>query len=67
MESLQQQQAENIARAELARRRRQLGNLTLEQEMKIETLLILTANHVSKMVAAMELKLNSSKSSRAFH
>ncbi len=58
MESLQQQQAENIARAEMARRRRQLGNLTPEQEMNIETLLISTANKVSKMIAAMELKLN---------
>jgi hypothetical protein len=67
MEPLQQQQVENIARAEMARRRRQLGNLTPEQEMNIETLLILTANQVSKMVTAMELKLSPSRRSRSFH
>ena len=67
MESVQQKQAEHIARAEMARRRRQLGNLTPEQEMLIETLLISTAIQVSKTIAAMESRLNPSNSSHSFH
>lgn len=48
--------AQDIARSEMARRRRELGNLTPEQELSIETLLISTVNRVSKMVeAAKEL------------
>ena len=58
MQSLQQNKAENIARAEMARRRPKLGNLTPEQETNIETLLISTANQVLEMIAAIELKLN---------
>ncbi len=67
MESLQQGQAETIARAEMARRRRKLGNLTPEQEVMIETLLLSTANQVSQIIAAMELKLNSSTSRHTSH
>lgn len=45
--------AQDIARAEMARRRRKLGNLTPEQEMNIEKLLLSTASKVSKMIAAI--------------
>ena len=43
--------AEEIARAEMTRRRRRLGNLTQEQESAIETLLLST---VLKASAAIE-------------
>ena len=44
-----------IALSELARRRRRLGNLTLDQELAIETLLISTVSRISEIVAALEL------------
>jgi hypothetical protein len=43
------QKALEIARTELARRRRGLGNLTLEQETVIEDLLIRTVSKVSEL------------------
>ena len=43
------QKALEIARTELARRRRGLGNLTQEQETVIEDLLIRTVNRVSEL------------------
>jgi hypothetical protein len=39
-----------IARTQLARRRRGLGNLTADQETAIEDLLARTVNSVSKLV-----------------
>ena len=51
---------EDVARAELARRRRKLGNLTPDQEMKIEALLISTVNKISKLIAAKQSELNRS-------
>ncbi len=52
--------AEDVARAELARRRRKLGDLTPDQEMRIEALLISTVNKISKVIAAKQLELNGS-------
>jgi len=49
--------ARDIARTEMARRRRKLGNLTPEQEKNIETLLVSTANKVSAMVAAIAFRV----------
>jgi hypothetical protein len=46
---------QDIALSELARRRRRLGNLTLDQELAVETLLISTVNRISEIVAALEL------------
>jgi len=46
---------QDIALSELARRRRRLGNLTIDQELAIETLLISTVNRISEIVAALEL------------
>ena len=43
------QKALEIARTELARRRRRLGKLTQEQETVIEDLLIRTVNRVSEL------------------
>ena len=43
------QKALEIARTELARRRRRLGNLTPEQETVIEDLLFRTVNRVSEL------------------
>ena len=43
------QNAFEIARTELARRRRGLGNLTQEQETVIEDLLFRTVNRVSEL------------------
>ena len=43
------QKALEIARTELARRRRGLGNLTQEQETVIEDILIRTVNRVSEL------------------
>ena len=43
------QKALEIARTELARRRRGLGNLTQEQETVIEDILIRAANRVSEL------------------
>lgn len=43
------QKALEIARTELARRRRGLGNLTQEQETVIEDLLFRTVNRVSEL------------------
>lgn len=43
------QKALEIARAEFARRRRGLGNLTQEQETVIEDLLFRTVNRVSEL------------------
>ena len=43
------QKALEIARTELARRRRRLGSLTREQETVIEDLLVRTVNRVSKL------------------
>jgi glutamyl-tRNA reductase len=54
------QKAEDIARAELARRRRRLGNLTPDQEMKIEALLISTVNKISRLIAAKQSELKRS-------
>jgi len=42
--------AQEIAQAEMMRRRRRLGNLTPEQESAIETLLLSTALKVSEMI-----------------
>ena len=39
-------QAKNIARAELARRRRRLGELTPEQEIGVENLLMSTVSKI---------------------
>jgi hypothetical protein len=46
---------QDIALSELARRRRRLGNLTIEQELAVETLLISTVSRISEIVAAMKL------------
>lgn len=43
------QNASEIARTQLARRRRGLGNLTQEQETAIEDLLVSTVNRVAKL------------------
>ncbi len=43
-----------IARAELARRRRRLGKLTPEQEIVIEDLLIQTVTRISKLVERVQ-------------
>lgn len=43
------QKSLEIARTELARRRRRLGNLTQEQETVVEDLLSRTVNRVSKL------------------
>ena len=45
--------AQDIARAEMARRRRRLGNLTEEQESAIEILLFLTLFKSSEMLTAL--------------
>ena len=45
--------AQDIARAEMARRRRRLGNLTEEQESAIEILLLLTVFKASEMIKAL--------------
>ncbi len=58
--------AEDIARAELARRRRKLGTLTPDQEVKIEALLISTVNKISKLIAAKQSELNRSTSTTHF-
>jgi hypothetical protein len=42
--------AEDIARAELVRRRKRLGTLTREQEIGVEDLLVSTATKLAKMV-----------------
>lgn len=52
--------AEDVARAELVRRRRKLGELTPDQEMKIEALLISTVNKISKLIAAKQSELRRS-------
>ena len=39
-----------IARAEFARQRRRLGNLTQDQEVSIEKLLASTANRISDLI-----------------
>jgi hypothetical protein len=44
------QQAKEIARAELARRRRRLGELTPEQELGVENLLMSTVTRISELV-----------------
>jgi hypothetical protein len=46
---------QDIARSELARRRRRLGDLTQDQELAVETLLISTVSRISEIVAALEL------------
>ena len=46
---------QDIALSELARRRRRLGKLTIDQELAVETLLISTVNRISEIVAALEL------------
>ena len=45
-------ESENIARTEMARRRRRLGTLTPEQELSIERFLISTVNKISVMALA---------------
>ena len=45
--------AQDIARAEMARRRRRLGNVTEEQESAIEILLLLTVFKASEMIKAL--------------
>ena len=45
--------AQDIARAEMARRRRRLGNLTEEQESAIEIMLLLTVFKASEMIKAL--------------
>jgi hypothetical protein len=49
------QKMEEIARSEMAKRRRRLGNLTPDQELAVETLLISAVNRISEMVAALEV------------
>jgi hypothetical protein len=46
---------QDIARTEMARRRKRLGNLTPDQELAVETLLISTVSRISEIVAALEL------------
>ena len=47
---------QEVARAELARRRGRLGKLTPEQERGVETLLTSTVNRISETLgAALEL------------
>jgi hypothetical protein len=46
-------EAQDTARSEMARRRKRLGNLTPEQELNIETLLITTVNRISEMVTSV--------------
>ena len=47
-------EAKEIARAEMARRRRRLGELTPEQETVIEDLLIRTVTRVSELVERVQ-------------
>ena len=47
-------EAKEIARAEMARRRRRLGELTPEQERVIEEVLLSTVTSVSELVAGVE-------------
>jgi hypothetical protein len=46
---------QDIARSEMARRRRRLGNLTPDQEMAVEKLLISTVSRILEMVAVLAL------------
>jgi len=46
---------QDIARSELARRRRRLGNLTPDQELAVETLLISTIDRISELITALKL------------
>lgn len=47
-------EAKEIARAEMARRRRRLGELTPEQETLIEELLIRTVSRISELVERVQ-------------
>ncbi len=49
-----QREAEAIARSEMVRRRLRLGNLTPEQEVNVERLLISTANRISEVLTLMD-------------
>jgi len=46
---------QDIARSELARRRRRLGNLTPDQELAVETLFISTIDRISELITALKL------------
>ena len=52
-------ESQEIARSEMARRRRRLGSLTPEQESTIETLLISTVKRVSEIVMAVQESFDS--------
>ena len=45
-------EAKDIARAEMARRRRRLGELTREQESGLENILMLTVTRISEVVGS---------------
>jgi hypothetical protein len=51
----QLQELQDIARSEMSRRRRRLGNLTPDQEIAVEKLLISTLSRISEIVTALEL------------
>jgi hypothetical protein len=44
-----------IARSEMARRRRQLGNLTPDQELAVEILLISAVSRISEVISTLQL------------
>jgi hypothetical protein len=46
---------QDIARSEMSRRRRRLGNLTPDQEMAVEKLLSSTVSRILEIVVALEL------------
>ena len=48
-------EALNIARAQLARRRRQLGELTREQEIAIENLMMSTTAKIAGLIREAQL------------
>lgn len=48
-------EALNIARAQLARRRRQLGELTREQEIAIESLMMSTTAKIAGLIREAQL------------
>jgi hypothetical protein len=58
------ERAQEIARAEMIRRRRRLGDLTQEQESAIETLLLSTVLKASQMIEPV-LKFYSQRPSLA--
>ena len=48
-------EALNIARAQLAKRRRQLGELTREQEIAIENLMMSTTAKIAELIREAQL------------